>query len=260
MGCVWHSQIALVGDEEGLGQRGGVAQQVVIGGLERLGAIEDCEHEIGIGNGLPGFFYSEAFRFASRIADAGGVEQADGNAIPIERFGDEVARGAGFGGDDGASVAEQAIEQAGFAHVGSADDGHEDAGMHGAAELKTGQESVNFSLQAVQGGDQVRGIDHSDIVVGEIDAGFEPCDDFGGAVMQGAERVGDRSGHLTSGGAGLKKCVGVDEVAYGFGLGEVEASIEKGAAGKFAGLGEACAAIEGRLEESGEEDGGAVGG
>ena len=59
---------------------------------------------------------------------------------------------------------------------------------------------------------------------------------------------------------GLEKSLRVDQIADGFGLGQVEASVEKGAHGEFAGLGEAGAAGEREFDDVAQDDGGAVGG
>ena len=56
-------------------------------------------------------------------ADAGGVHQFHRNSTDGDGFADQVARGAGLGGDDGAFAFDQAIEEARLAYVGTTYDG-----------------------------------------------------------------------------------------------------------------------------------------
>ena len=49
--------------------------------------------------------------------------------------------------------------------------------------------------------------------------------------------MGESALELLSGDLGLEEGLGVDEIADGFGLGEIEASVEEGAHGEFSGFG-----------------------
>ena len=59
---------------------------------------------------------------AAAAADAGGVQQLPGATLPFEGGVDGVAGGAADGTDDGPVLAADRIQQAGFTHVGAADD------------------------------------------------------------------------------------------------------------------------------------------
>ena len=52
----------------------------------------------------------------------------------------------------------------------------------------------------------------------------------------------------------------VDQIADGFGLGQIDAAVEEGAHGEFAGLGEARAARQRQLDYVAQDDGRAVAG
>ena len=52
------------------------------------------------------------------------------------RSADEIARGAGGSGDDGAVVLDEAVEERTFAGVGAANDGQRQSVMHNAAARK----------------------------------------------------------------------------------------------------------------------------
>src|ERR1700722_606806 len=60
------------------------------------------------------------FAFA---ANAGGVDEAEAASVVLEDFVDGVARGAGYGRDDGAVGRGERVQQRGLADVGVTDDG-----------------------------------------------------------------------------------------------------------------------------------------
>ena len=74
------------------------------------------------------------------------------------------------------------------------------------------------------------------------------------------DAAGDGAAGLLGGDAGLVERGGVDEVADGFGLREIDAAVEVGAQGEFAGFGEAGAGFQGALDGVAQDHGRAVAG
>ena len=111
------------------------------------------------------------------FAKACGINEFYGDAIEGDAFGDEVAGGAGGGGDDGAVAFDQAIEKGGLTGVGAAYDGEGEAVADDAAVgegfFEGGERCLNFSDLR---GDLGRG-EEVDVVFGEVDAGFEGGDE-----------------------------------------------------------------------------------
>ena len=99
-----------------------------------------------------------------------------------------------------------------------------------------------------------------DVVFGEIDAGFEQRDQLHQLLLDRLQAFRERAFELLGGDLGLEEGLRVDQVADRFGLGEVEASVEEGAHGEFAGFGEAGAAGEREFDDVAQDDGRAVGG
>src|SRR5713101_4033760 len=99
-----------------------------------------------------------------------------------------------------------------------------------------------------------------DVVLGEIDAGLEQGDQVDQFLLDGLEAIGERAFELLGGDLGLKQGLRVDQVADGFGLGKVEASVEKGSHGEFTGLGETGAAGKREFDDVAEDDGRPVSG
>ena len=97
---------------------------------QRFGDIEDVEDEVGFFQGFPTATDALAFDVVGGRAQAGGVDEHDGDAANVGGFLDGVAGRAGGVGDDGAVVAEQLVEEAGLSDVGPA----HDRGANPAAE------------------------------------------------------------------------------------------------------------------------------
>ena len=85
------------------------------------------EDEVGFLYGL--FCPLDAFLFYEVIGgvNACGIDDAEGDALKVEAFFDGVACGSWGGANDGAVEAEESIEEAGFAGVGTSTNGESNA-------------------------------------------------------------------------------------------------------------------------------------
>ena len=106
----------------------------------RMRGIEHHQHDVGVGEGLHRFAHADALGFVECVANAGGVHQAHRNSTDRDRLAHQVAGGAGRGGDDGALVLDQAIEQARLADVGPADDGQRQTFVHDLSVGEAGEQ------------------------------------------------------------------------------------------------------------------------
>ena len=130
--------------------------------------------------------------------------------------------------------------------------------MHDAAAGKGGFERVERRGEL---GDAPRDLvlrRHVDVVFGKVDAGFEQGDEFDERLFDGRHAVAERAAHLAGGLARLGEGLRVDEVANRFSLREVEPAGEECALGKFAGLGQARAQLEGAAQQQLQHHGRAV--
>ena len=121
----------------------------VEGGRRGEAGVDDGEDEVGggelgVGAGDAGGFDG----VAGGGAEAGGVDEAEGEAVEVDDFLDGVAGGAGEVADDGALEAQQLIEEAAFAGVGSADEDGAHAFAEEAALVGGGEEGVELALEA----------------------------------------------------------------------------------------------------------------
>ena len=100
----------------------------------------------------------------------------------------------------------------------------------------------------------------ADVVFGEIDAGFEQRDQFEQLLLERREAARDGAIHLLRGDARLVERGGVDQVADGLGLRQVDAAVEEGAQRELAGFGQARAGVERALHGVAQHDRRAVAG
>ena len=228
--------------------------------IRRLRGIEHYQHQIRIGQGFHGFLYADAFGFVEGAADSGGVHQLHRNSAERNGFGHEIARGAGRGGDDGALALDQAIEQARLADVGAADDGE---GQALVDNFPVGERAGEFFERRADCADVFEDLfagEHGDIVFGKINSGFEKRNQLHQLLFDRLQAAGERAFELLGGDLRLIERLRIDQVADGFGLGEVDASVEEGAHGELARLGKARAAGESEFDDVAEDDGRSVGG
>ena len=161
----------------------------------------------------------------------------------------------GDGGDDGAFVFDQAIEQARLADVGTADDGQRQPFMH---HFSVGEAGEQLLERRVHVSDALQNLcvgNHGDIVFREVHSGFHDGDQLDQLLLDGLQPLGQRAFELAGCDLRLIERLRVDEVADGFGLREIDASVEEGAHGELAGLGEARSASECHLDHVTEDDG-----
>src|SRR6202167_1994169 len=99
-----------------------------------------------------------------------------------------------------------------------------------------------------------------DVVFSEIDAGLEHSDQPNEALFHWLQALGESAFELLGGDLRLVKCLGVDQIADRFSLGEIDAAMEEGAHGELSGLGETCSGRNAQLDDVPEHDRRSVGG
>ena len=97
------------------------------------------------------------------------------------------------------------------------------------------------------------------IVLGEINAGFEHRDQLHQFLFDGLQAAGERAFQLLGCDLGLIERLRLDQIADRLRLGEIDASVEKRAHGELARLGEAGAAGQGQLDHVAQNHRRAVG-
>ncbi len=104
---------------------------------DALFAIDDEERDVSAFETAAGHHDAELFgdeRGLAFAADAGGVDEIVEMAVVLDFGVDGIHRGTGNGRDDGAFLADEAIQKRRFADVGAADDGD----LHGAIRIVVG--------------------------------------------------------------------------------------------------------------------------
>ena len=179
------------------------------------------------------------------------------DAIDRRGLGYQIARGARNVGDDGAVLFEQPVEETALADVGAPDDRQREAFVDQLAEGKTRDERATPEADRL-----------------DRAAGFLPTRD---AMSSSAKSIPASSSAINSSNgsfsgtsaakptlrllrrdAGLIKRGGLDKIADGLRLRQVDAAVEIGAQREFAGLGQPRSGGAGALEGIAQDDRGTV--
>ncbi len=141
----------------------------------------------------------------------------------------DVAGGAGNIGHNGDVLSRQPVQQAGFSGVGPARDHHGQAFAQQralACRRRKRVEALEYGGQPLLQGPVGEKID---FLVGKVDGGFHMDAQSGDPGFQ----IGDAGGELAlqgaHGGARRGGGAGADQIGDGFGLGDVDLAVEKGA-------------------------------
>ena len=99
-----------------------------------------------------------------------------------------------------------------------------------------------------------------DVIFGEIHAGFEEGDEFYQLLLDWLYAVGQCAFKLLRRNFGLEQGLRINQIADGFGLGEIDAAVQEGAHGEFAGLSQARSGCQRQLDDASQNHWRAVGG
>lgn len=111
-----------------LGERGPLEQ----GG----GTVHHPQYDVGFVQFLVCTFDSDVFDGVVGLADAGRIDESEGDAVPVDRIFYHIAGGAVDVAYDGPFLAKQGIEEGRFPYVCFADDGDGDAVFQGVSPME----------------------------------------------------------------------------------------------------------------------------
>ena len=144
---------------------------------------------------------------------------------------------------DGAFIAQQLVEEGGFADIGFADDCHRNAVADGLAGAEGVGQVNDFGVDLTGGVEQFGAVGKLDILFAEVQFEFEQRGQPEQLVVETVELLADAALHLTErqamGGGILRR----DEVGDSFGLTEVHAAVGKGTSREFAPFGHPYATL-----------------
>ncbi len=193
-------------------------------------------------DGFPGALDADALDLVGRVlAQAGGVDDVERNAVDLDRLAHAVARGAGNRRDDGQLGASQRVEQRRLAHVRLPGEHHRQSLAQQRTLARLFQHAREVAADAGQLAARVGGFEEIDLFLGEVERGLHQHAQVDDLVDQRVDGLREFAFHRARGGARRGLGAGLDEVGHRFGLGEVELVVQEGAPRELAGLGHAQA-------------------
>src|SRR5579862_2664576 len=120
--------------------------------------------------------------------------------------------------------------------------------MHQLAVSEAGDERGDRRMHGLNAPENFGGRSHVDVVLGEVDAGFEQCDQLDQLILHRPQPPRYRSFGLLRGDARLVQRCSFDQIAHGFGLRQIDAAVQVRPEGEFARLGQPCSGLAGALQ------------
>ena len=213
-------------------------------------AVEHHDQQFGALDRGAGAAHAFLLDHVRRGVQAGGIGEAHQHAVDAQFLFNGVARRARLRRHDGAVAAQEGVQQAGLAHVGTADDGHGHAVAQQAAARERGTEGFQLNRHALQSFAKYRLGDQLQVFFGKVDPRFQVDADLYQILAQRAEVAGQGAVELVDGGAVARLGAGVDEVDDRLGLGEVEAPVQERPSRELAGLGHPHTLRQNRFQDT----------
>src|SRR6185312_962095 len=229
--------------------RGDESSSLSTRGLDkRAVAVHDHDGQIRIRHCLAAALDAESLHEFAGFANAGCIDDANGNAFEFDGFRDHVARGAGDVGHDGAILLNETIEEAALAYIGLSDDGEGETVVYEISVAEAPHQGVGPGDQWVEPPQNLRWRGDADVVFRKVDARFEQRDQFQQLRLDGREQSRYRTLGLLRRDPRLIERCRFDEVAYRFGARQIDASIEIRPQRELAGFGETRARAHSAIE------------
>ena len=214
----------------------GINEGRQVGGFS--GGVDQEKNQVRRLRASPRALNADRLDLAGAFTHAGGIGQADFDAVEVQGELDQVAGRAGFVGHDRRVAAGQRIQQARLSGIRRADDDDvksvaDDFGPVIAADMlpDIGEQLLHVGPDDI--GDRARHVGF----IGEIELGLdhrprmdEPLAPVG--IETGLCPIGIKHGHTT-----LRFGLGRYDIGEGFGFDQIELSVKKGPTGELAGLG-----------------------
>ena len=173
------------------------------------------------------------------VAQPGGVGEHDRVTPEIDRDFDHIPRGAGDRRGDGHIAARYPVQKARFSGVWGAEDCDVDAVAQSFTAMPVGQVTLDFGNQALRLTTDAVLDFRRKVLVRKIDCRLEVGEDAGQTIAPSTINVTQLAAELPHCLATLCLGLGRGEIGDRLGLQQIELAVEEGAAGEFAGLGEA---------------------
>ncbi|MCY1238188.1 hypothetical protein D9M72_509130 [compost metagenome] len=163
-----------------------------------VGGVDQVQHDIRAADRVPGAVDANALDFIGGVlAQAGGVDDMQRDAVDLDGLAHAVARGAGDGRDDGQLRAGQRVQQRRLAHVGLARQHHRQALAQQRALARLRQHAAKFSADGGKLAAGVGLLQEIDLFFGEVQRGFHQHAQVDDPIHKLADSVGELALHRT---------------------------------------------------------------
>lgn len=223
----------------------------------RAGDVKHGKDDGGFADLFEGALDADFLDGFGSLADAGGVDETEEDAVDGHGFLDGVAGGAVDIGNDGAVFAEKGVQEGALAGVGGADDDDGNTVFDDIAEAEGFHEGGNMPDGGLQEGVKFVSVGKCDIFFAEVKLQFHKGNNMKHLRTHLGQFAGESAFELVDCNAVGSGILGGYEVGNGFGLGKVHLAVQEGAAGELSRL---CGAGSGLDEQAHQAVGYVLGG
>ncbi len=238
-GCFRHGcageQVGLVEHDQSF-LRGQFLQQIPGQGRGRAARVEHEQQHIRFFDTLHRLRDAEALDRPGRGIEPGGVNQAQAVGAGDDPLLDEITRCAGFGADDRALAADEAVEEGALAGVWLADDDGLDPIPQQIAVAAGRQQPASPLEQGCKRGAHRGLVLRGQILLGKIDLRLNLRQGAEQFVEQPLQVPSQSAAELSVGGRERPFSPGLDQIHHRLRLAQVHPPVEEGAPGEFSGL------------------------
>ena len=252
------SQVGLIDQSDGVLLIQTQIDDVLVLLGQRLGAVADEQHQVGILHSLFGAPDPQGLHRVGGVPDPGGVDEPQAGGPQHHSFLHRVPGGARDLRDDAAFKSCQSVQQAGFAHVGPAHDGGGHPLPQDTALTVGFQKTIQRFGVAAQIAAVVVQAEILDILIGIVQHRVEMAAKVHQVVVNGGQLFLQDPAYLSRSIGGGVGGVRFDQIDDGLRLGQVQLAVEKGPLGEFSPFGGFRPGQIQRLQPGGQYRGGAV--
>ncbi len=189
---------------------------------------------------------------------SGGVDQLDGQSLPIDCAAEVVAGRAGRPRNQGRFTPDQRVKERAFSRVRKPGQNDADPARRLHPRFALGQQFVHFNFRRRNSADDFVTRDELDVFVDKVEARFQVGQQVHQPIAKTGDASGDAAGQLAQRRRQVLGIGCVDDAQHGLRLHEIDSAGEKGPQGEFARGGRPNAPLE-QIGQDGFQQGGRTG-
>ncbi len=201
-------------------------QQVTVARFEAAcRRIHHHQRQIRIRHSVEAALNPQRLHQSFAFANSGCIHQPHRNSLDRRHFRNHVARGAGYVRHNRPILLQQTVEQTALADIGTSEDREFETFTQHLPVTGTARQPFQLASNRLQPRAQLAGARHADIVLREINSGFQQRDQFQQLGLHGFHFARQGARDLAGRHARLMQSGRFNQIAHRFGLRKINAPV-----------------------------------